>query len=71
MMAKYGLVRAIVVACVCLSGMSASMGLAQTVKVHVSSNAGDRLSAKPDVQFSEVATPKTRLLKRRLRSIML
>lgn len=26
---------------------------AQTVKIHVSSKAGDRLSAKPDLQFSE------------------
>jgi len=31
----------------------------------------DRLSAKPDVQFSEVGNSETRLLKRRLRSIML
>jgi len=56
MMAKYGFVRAIVIAGVCLvglRGMSASAALAQTVKVHVSSNGGDRLSAKPEVQFSE------------------
>src|SRR6266403_1375620 len=55
MMAKYGFVRAIVTAGVCLvglSGMSASAA-AQTVKVYVSSNNGDRLTAKPDVQFSE------------------
>jgi glucosylceramidase len=55
-MAKYGFVRAIVIAGVCLvglSGMSASAALAQTVKVHVSSNGGDRLTGKPDVQFSE------------------
>src|SRR5207248_10248927 len=55
-MAKYGFVRAIVIAGVCLvglSGMSASAALWQTVKVHVSSNGGDRLTAKPDVQFSE------------------
>jgi len=55
-MAKYGFVRAIVIAGVCLaglSGMSASAAPAQTVKVHVSSNGGDRLSAKPEVQFSE------------------
>ena len=54
MMAKYGFVRAIVIAGVCLvGGMSASAALAQTVKVHVSSHGGDRLTAKPDVQFSE------------------
>src|SRR5437660_9982525 len=56
MMTKYGFVRASVVAGVCLvglSGISASAALAQTVKVHVSSNGGDRLTAKPDVQFSE------------------
>ena len=47
MMAKYGFGRAIVIAGVCLvelSGMGASAALAQTVKVHVSSNGGDRLS---------------------------
>src|SRR5882724_5370134 len=56
MIAKYGFVRAIVINGVCLvgvSGMSASAALAQTVKVHVSSNGGDRLAAKPDAQFSE------------------
>ena len=55
-MAKYGFVRAIVIAGVCLvglSGMSARAALAQTVKVHVSSNGGDRLTQKPDVQFYE------------------
>ena len=29
---------------------------AQTVKLHVSSKSGDRISAKPDVQFSEATS---------------
>jgi len=56
MTAKCGLVRAIMVAGVCLtalSGVGASGVLAQTVTLHVSSNGGDRLSAKPAVRFSE------------------
>src|SRR3974390_2260382 len=30
---------------------------AQTVKIHVSSKAGDRLNAKPDLQFSDAKPP--------------
>jgi glucosylceramidase len=39
-------------------GLIASAIPAQTVKLHVSSNGGDRLSAKPDAQFSEAQNPR-------------
>ncbi len=41
---------ALLAAALCISCATTT---AQTVKIHVSSKAGDRLSAKPDLQFSE------------------
>src|SRR3974390_681735 len=52
-MSVFKLIRSVFLFCGALLTFTSARSVGQTVKLHVSSKAGDRLSTKPDVQFAD------------------